>query len=375
MLPGRIEEAGQRTDLRGSRLVIVPGSAAARSASAQRTMPASVFSAQWTMPLTGRAASLEGMSPPVPGLAIDARAISYRFGDTLAVDALDMSVEEGAVIALLGPNGAGKSTTISLLLGLAAPQQGYLTVDGLSPRDAVRQGHVAGMLQDTGFMSGVRVKELIDLAAACYPAPITPPEALDVAGLSGLASRRVDRLSGGQAQRLRFAVAFVADPRIIILDEPTRALDVAGRVEFWEAMRAFAARGRTVLFATHYLDEVEQNAQRVIVIANGSVVAEDTPDGLRTAAGASRVSFSLATPPDIAQYRVVIGLKGVQQVDAENERLVLTTTLPDDTVRALVTSDLSWGDLVVAPPSLEDAFLRLTESAPNDHPITGGALP
>jgi ABC-2 type transport system ATP-binding protein len=300
------------------------------------------------------------MSTPAAALAIDARALTYRYGDRLAVDALDMSVESGAVVALLGPNGAGKSTTIAMLLGLTAPQSGHLTVDGRAPREAVRAGRVAGMLQDSGFMPGVRVRELVELSAACYPEPIDADEAIAVAGLDGLAHRRVDRLSGGQAQRLRFAVAFVADPRIIVLDEPTRALDVAGRIEFWAAMRSFAARGRTVLFATHYLDEVEQNAQRVLVIARGAVVAEDTPDGLRAAAGASRVSFALDTRPGERERRVLADLRGVMRVDAEAGRLILVTSRPDETVRSLVASELSWTNLAVAPPTLEDAFLRLT---------------
>jgi ABC-2 type transport system ATP-binding protein len=303
------------------------------------------------------------MSTTTTGLAIDARAVTYRYGDKIAVNSLDMSIEDGAVVALLGPNGAGKSTTISMLLGLAAPQHGYLTVAGQSPRRAVSAGLVAGMLQDSGFMPGVKVHELIDLSAATYPQPVSVGEALEVAGLRGLAKRRVDRLSGGQAQRLRFAVAFVANPTIIVLDEPTRALDVAARIEFWEAMRAFSARGRTVLFATHYLDEVEQNAERVLVLTEGAVIAEDTPDGLRAAAGVSTVSFSLEVSPGDDERRSIAGLRGVQRMEIEAGRMILTTESPDDTVRGLASSNLAWANLVVAPPSLEDAFLRLTDTS------------
>jgi ABC-2 type transport system ATP-binding protein len=283
--------------------------------------------------------------------------VGKHFGAVAAVSRVDLEIARGETVALLGPNGAGKSTTISMLLGLVDPDQGSIAVLGESPRQAVRSGRIAAMLQDTGLMPSVSVSELVGLVRGFYPNPITTSMAIDLAGLTMVAGRRVDRLSGGQAQRLRFALVIVANPEILVLDEPTRALDIQGRAEFWLAMRGYAATGRTVLFATHYLDEVDDNAERVVVMARGAVIADGSPGELRARTGTSVVRLTIdAREPDL------MTLAGVSSAVIRGDRATLRTTTPDDTVRALAASSFHWRNLEVTPPSLDDSFLSLTST-------------
>ena len=219
------------------------------------------------------------MAPAIqrPRAAIVFRGVSKSFGAVRAVDDVHLTIGAGEVVALLVPNGAGKSTSVAMMLGLTAPDRGSVEVAGRSPRAAVAAGRIAAMLQDAGLMPGVTVAELLGLSRRAYPDPLDVGTVLRLAGIAELAHRRVDRLSGGQAQRVRFGLAAVADPDILLLDEPTTAMDVAGRQDFWRAMRAYAGRGHTVVFATHYLDEVEDNADRVVVMVAGRIVADGTP--------------------------------------------------------------------------------------------------
>lgn len=292
--------------------------------------------------------------------AITVRSVVKRYGSVPAVRDLAMNVARGETVALLGPNGAGKSTTIGMLLGLVRPDSGAVEVCGRPPRGAVAEGRIAAMLQDAGMMPGVRVAELVGLGQRLYPHALPVGEALEMAGLTGLARRRVDKLSGGQAQRLRFALAVVGNPEVLVLDEPTRALDVAGRTEFWRSMRAFAQSGRTLLFATHYLDEVDENAGRVVVLVGGAVVADGTPASIRRLAGTSTVRFTV--PADLpAGSGGLEALPGVTRVATHAGQVILSTAEPDATVRALAQGRLPWRDIVVSPASLDESFLKLTE--------------
>ncbi|MBV9048300.1 MAG: ABC transporter ATP-binding protein, partial [Solirubrobacterales bacterium] len=194
-------------------------------------------------------------------------------GPVHAVRGIDVSITRGETVALLGPNGAGKSTTIDMILGLARPDSGTVSVLGDSPRDAVKRGRVGAMLQTGDLIRDLLVRELIAMVAALYPSPMDVEEVLELAGLREVSEHRTQKLSGGQTQRARFAVALVSDPEVLILDEPTVAMDVEARRAFWAAMRRFAARGRTVLFATHYLEEADANADRAVLMAHGKVVA------------------------------------------------------------------------------------------------------
>ncbi|MFG2309730.1 ABC transporter ATP-binding protein [Streptomyces sp. NPDC048566] len=280
------------------------------------------------------------------------------FGAVRAVAGVDLDVRRGETVALLGRNGAGKSTAVSLLLGLDEPDAGSVALFGRRPEEAVRAGRVGAMLQDTRPVPRVTVGELVSFVAGRYPAPRPVAETLRLAGVAELAGRRVDRLSGGQAQRVRFAVALAGDPELIVLDEPTAALDVEARHAFWESMRAYARRGRTVLFSTHYLEEADAHADRIVVLDRGRIVADGTGEALRRSAGGGRVAFDLAgrSGADLAL------LPGVLAVEIRGDRARLRTDDPDATVIALADRGAIRG-LEVAPASLDDAFLALTSPA------------
>ncbi|MEY2248565.1 ATP-binding cassette domain-containing protein [Streptomyces sp. BF23-18] len=288
------------------------------------------------------------------------RGAVKTFGAVRAVDGLDLDVASGETVALLGRNGAGKSTAISLLLGLDEPDEGSVALFGGGPQESVRAGRVGAMLQDTRPVPRVTVQELVSFVAGRYPAPLPVAEALRLAGVTELAGRRVDRLSGGQAQRVRFAVALAGDPALIVLDEPTAALDVEARHAFWESMRAYARRGHTVLFSTHYLEEADAHADRIVVVDRGRIVANGTGEELRRSAGGNLVSFDLAGlgPEGLAL------LPGVVAVEVRGERARLRTDDSDATVIALAERGAIRG-LEVVPASLDDAFMALT--APTSH--------
>jgi ABC-2 type transport system ATP-binding protein len=300
--------------------------------------------------------------PAAGTAAISLHAVTKRYGALTAVDDLTLEIPRGRTVALLGQNGAGKSTTVGMLMGLLEPDAGTVRVGGRPPRTAVAAGTVAAMLQDCGLIPGVTVAELVELGRRLYPAPLPAAAALDLAGLSGLARRRVDRLSGGQVQRLKFALVAVADPDTMLLDEPTRALDVQGRREFWTAMRAFADSGRTILFATHYLDEVEQNADRVVVLAHGRIAADGTPAEIRAGSGGATVRFRLPGQGDTAGSEALLSdpLRLPGTVSLDGEWVTVRTDDSDAIVRALAAGPLPWRDLSVIPPSLDDSFLQLT---------------
>ncbi|MEU1370490.1 ABC transporter ATP-binding protein [Streptomyces sp. NPDC005803] len=275
-----------------------------------------------------------------------------------AVDGIDLTVERGETVALLGRNGAGKSTAISLLLGLNEPDAGSVRVLGRSPGQAVRAGLVGAMLQDGRPIQRVTVRELISFVASTYPQPMPVAEALALAGVAEYANRRIDKLSGGQVQRVRFAVALAGNPELIVLDEPTAALDVEGRRAFWESMRAYARRGNTVLFSTHYLEEADENADRIVVIDRGRTVADGSGEAIKAAAGHSQVSFDLAG-------RSTEGLEllpGVVTVEVTGDRALLHTADSDATVMELARLGAVRG-LQVSLATLEAAFLSLTAPA------------
>lgn len=299
--------------------------------------------------------------PKSPGEApaVALRDLSKNYGPVAAVKDLNVEIARGETVALLGPNGAGKSTTLSVLLGLAPPSSGAVAICGQAPRAAVLQGRIAAMLQDAGFMPGVTVAELLTLGSRLYPNPLAVGEALELAQITALAKRRVHRLSGGQSQRLRFALAIVANPEVLVLDEPTTALDVSGRAEFWQAMRAYAGTGRTLLFATHYLEEVSENAGRAIVMMGGSVIADGEPEAIRRLAGTSTLRFSVDCP-DGAALQLLESLPGAVDVALRDNRASLRTADPDLAVKALAASTLPWRNLEVTAPTLDDSFRLLT---------------
>ncbi|MER5343256.1 ABC transporter ATP-binding protein [Streptomyces mirabilis] len=288
------------------------------------------------------------------------RAVSFTgavkaFGTVRAVDGVDLEIGRGETVALLGRNGAGKSTTISLLLGLNEPDEGTVALFGGPPEAAVRAGRVGAMLQETRPVPRVTVRELVSFVAGRYPAPLPVADALELAGIADLAGRRVDRLSGGQAQRVRFAMALAGNPDLIVLDEPTAALDVEARRAFWDSMRSYARRGHTVLFSTHYLEEADTHADRILVIDHGRLVADGTGEQLKRSVGGNLVSFELAG----RGTEGLTLLPGVVSVEVRGDRALLRTDDSDATVLALAELGAIRG-LEVVPASLDDAFMALT---------------
>jgi ABC-2 type transport system ATP-binding protein len=294
-------------------------------------------------------------APAADQAAIAAAGLTKYYGRTLALADLDLHVAVGETVALLGPNGAGKSTTIGVLLGLLQPDRGEARVYDRPPSQAVAGGLVGAMLQDTRLMPGVRVGELLAMVRGLYPRPLPADELVALADLEPVLNRRVDRLSGGQAQRVRFAAAIAGDPQLLLLDEPTSAMDVQARRNFWAQIHAYAARGRTVLFATHYLQEADDAADRVIVIAGGRKVADGTPGAIKARFGDRQVRFTFRDGP----ADVLGALAGVRAVDRDGSRVTLHSGDTDATVVALVSSGLGWSDLDVGGLDLETSFLRL----------------
>ncbi|MBV8161014.1 MAG: ABC transporter ATP-binding protein [Acidimicrobiia bacterium] len=288
--------------------------------------------------------------------AVTAVDLAKSFGDLQAVSGVSISIARGQTVALLGPNGAGKTTTISLLLGLLPPDRGAVRLLGRAPEQAVRAGLVGAMLQDGGLMPGVRVGELLAMLARLYPSPLTVTETAAVAQVEHLLDRRVERLSAGQTQRLRVAAALIAGPELLVLDEPTTAMDVEARHRFWLAMRDEADRGRTILFSTHYLEEADAYADRVVVVGDGRVIADGTPADIKGSLGLRVLRCRLEHPDPRRLGR----LPGVETVDAHHGRVELRTRDSDATLRALLARWDDAADIEIAGVGLEEAFLALT---------------
>jgi ABC-2 type transport system ATP-binding protein len=277
-------------------------------------------------------------------------------GPVHAVRGIDVTIARGETVALLGPNGAGKSTTIDMILGPARQDGGTLSVFGRTPKEAVKQGLVGGMLQTGELIRNLSVHELISMVASLYPQPLDVDEVLELAGLGEAARQPTQKLSGGQTQRARFAVAVVANPDLLILDEPTVALDVEGRRGFWAAMRGFASRGKTVLFATHYLEEADANADRAVLLAHGNVVADGPTTEIKGRVGTRTIRATLPGV-DIAE---LASLPGVNSADRHGEAVILVCSDSDQAIRALLEHHPAARDIEITGAGLEDAFLRLT---------------
>ena len=292
---------------------------------------------------------------PAPIATFD--GITRRYGQVTAVDHLSLGIQRGQTVALLGPNGAGKTTTVELLLGLINPDAGVVRLFGGPPADAVAAGRVGAMLQDAGLPQGARVAELVDLVRRLYPEPLSLQDTLRLTDLEPLAQRQVQRLSGGQRQRVRLALALAGNPELLVLDEPTAALDVDARRTFWHRVRGYVSAGRTVLFATHRLEEADAVADRVVVIASGRLLADGTPDQVKAqAAGRSTVSMAADGP----SRELLENLPAVETVRQDRGRLTLSTSDPDATIRALLQQAPHVQGLEVSRAGMEEAFLQLT---------------
>ncbi|QNT93212.1 ABC transporter ATP-binding protein [Streptomyces griseofuscus] len=285
--------------------------------------------------------------------------VTKTYGTVRAVDGLSLRLHPGETVALLGPNGAGKSTTLDLLLGLKQPDAGTVSVFGTGPREAIVAGRVGAMLQSGGLMDDVTVAELVKLSCSLHPRPYKAADVMARAGIAQIADRKVNKLSGGQAQRVRFALATAGDSDLIILDEPTTGMDVSARQAFWATMREQADQGRTVLFATHYLEEADAIADRVLVLHRGRLLADGTAAEIKARAGARRIAFDLEGAVDAAALRALPFLTGI---DVSGQTVRIQSSDADATVHALYGLGLYPRNLEVAGLGLEQAFVAITEA-------------
>ncbi|MEU3647309.1 ABC transporter ATP-binding protein [Lentzea sp. NPDC034063] len=287
------------------------------------------------------------------GAAVALSGLRKRFGEVRAVDGVDLVISPGEVVALLGPNGAGKSTTVDMLLGLSTPDEGEIRVFGKSPREAVVEGQISAMLQSGALLDDATVAEAVGLIAALHRRPMPVAQALQQAGIADLAGRKCTKLSGGQKQRVRFALALVCEPDLLVLDEPTVAMDVETRRAFWQQMRAYTDTGRTVLFATHYLDEAEEYADRVVLMRSGRIVADGSVAQVRATVSGRTLRAVVPGATDL-------DLPGVRAAERRGDQITLTCGDSDAAVRALLTRYPQAHDIEITALGLEDAFLALT---------------
>ena len=296
------------------------------------------------------------MSHSGTGPVVSFENVSKHYGQLKAVDGLSLDLRAGETVALLGPNGAGKSTSLDMLLALRKPTSGKIWMFGDDPYHAVKSGNVGAMLQSGGLMPEVTVRELVTLVAGLHPRPIPVNTTLRRAGIKDIADQRVDRLSGGQTQRVRFSLAIAGECDLIVLDEPTTAMDVETRQRFWAQMKEEVAEGKTLLFATHYLEEADQAADRILVINRGRLLADGTPEDIKKSAGAKRMSFRL----DGADEAFLLGLPGIVSVETRHGLVHIQTTDSDGTLYAVLDAGYRPSEIEVGSLGLEQAFLAIT---------------
>lgn len=295
-----------------------------------------------------------------PAVTLD--HLTKSFGSLTAVDDIDLSIRPGEVVAFLGPNGAGKTTTIDMLLGLSRPDEGSVEIFGMPPRRAVSRGLVSSVMQTGGgLLDDLTVRETVEYTSAIFASSLDVDVVLERAGIADIAHSVVKKCSGGQKQRLRFAMALLPDPALIVLDEPTTGMDVTGRRDFWHEMRADALHGKTILFATHYLEEADEFADRVILVSGGRIVADGPAHEIRAMASAKTVSATLPNSGADDLITLLRGLAGVESVDRQGRRLKMRTTDSDSAARTMF--DHACTALEITSHSLEDAFISLTSSS------------
>jgi ABC-2 type transport system ATP-binding protein len=290
------------------------------------------------------------------GPVVSFENVSKYYGSLKAVDGLSLDLRPGETTALLGPNGAGKSTSLDMLLALRKPTSGKITMFGSDPYHAVKSGRVGAMLQSGGLMPEVTVRELVTLVTGLHPRPEPVETTLKRAGIAKFADQRVDKLSGGQTQRVRFALALAGRPDLLFLDEPTAALDVEARRSFWQSVQTIAGQGTTVLFATHYLDEADANASRIIVVSHGRIMADGTPSQIKAYTSVRTIRFSTPVPDTSALLR----LPGVNDVVASGDAVTIRSGDADTTLPALYALGGPVRGLEVGGGGLEEALIALT---------------
>ena len=283
------------------------------------------------------------------------RGVQKNFGQVHAVRGIDLTVHPGEVVAFLGPNGAGKTTTIDMMLGLSRPNSGTVEIYGMPPAEAVARGLVAAVMQTGGLLREITVSETARMVATLFAESRPVDEVLRRAGIADIAGRRVGKCSGGQQQRLRFALALLPDPELLVIDEPTTGMDVEGRREFWSAIREDTELGRTVLFATHYLEEADAYADRIVLMSHGRIVADGTASGVKalTAGRTVRATLPGATAPSLSS------LSGADSIEVRGDTVLVHASDSDAVARYLLNRTPAH-DIEITSHNLEDAFLALT---------------
>jgi ABC-2 type transport system ATP-binding protein len=289
-----------------------------------------------------------------------------KFGSVTAVDGLSLEIRPGEVVAFLGPNGAGKTTTVDMILGLTTPTSGSVHVFGGDARAAVAVGRVAAVMQTGGLLKDFTVRETVELTASLFRPARPVDEVLDRAGILDIADRLVGKASGGQQQRLRFALALLPDPDLLILDEPTTGMDVQGRRDFWSAIRSDAERGRTTVFATHYLEEADAYADRIVLVRHGRIVADGTAAEIKAMASGRTVRATIEDVDEDSLRQV----PGVDSVEVRGDSVLVHGSDSDAIARHLLGRTAA-RDLEITSRNLEEAFVALTG---DDTPTREGAL-
>jgi ABC-2 type transport system ATP-binding protein len=299
--------------------------------------------------LATEAPSVTGPEAPPP--VARAIGLTRTYGENTALDGVDLDIRPGELVGLLGPNGAGKSTLLNLLVGLRRPSAGRCEIFGADPRRPAARARIGVTPQETGLPETLRVREVVDFVTAHFPKHEDRNGLLERFGLGELANRQTGGLSGGQKRRLAVALAFIGRPSLVFLDEPTTGLDVEARAVLWDRIREFHADGGTVVLTSHYLEEVEALAQRVVVMGGGRILADDTMEAIRGLVGVQRVSMTVSELPD---------LPGVTSVEREEGRTHVLTSDADAFVRELVRKNVDFSGLEVRPTTLEEAFLSIS---------------
>jgi ABC-2 type transport system ATP-binding protein len=277
-----------------------------------------------------------------------------KYGSTVALDNVSIDIAAGGVVAVLGPNGAGKTTTVKLLLGLIRPTSGKALLFGKNPQLVTSRQRIGAMLQVAKVPETLRVREHIDLFRSYYPAPLPASEVIQLGGLEGMENRKFGELSGGQRQRVLFALALCGDPEVLFLDEPTLGFDVEVRRAFWNQIRGFVGKGRTVVLTTHYLEEADALADRVVVIDHGRIIADGTPSEIK-----SRVTGKRIVCRTSLSESQIAAMAGVTSVKLDGGRTEIFASNAESAVRELLSRDTTLSDLEVNSVGLEDAFLSL----------------
>ena len=288
--------------------------------------------------------------------AVELIGVRKNFGPVEALRGVDLAIAPGQSIAILGPNGAGKTTAISLMTGLRKPSAGQARLFGLAPGDRRARSRAGVMLQESGVNPALRVRELVQLFASYYPRPMPVARAIALAGLEEKAGEATAKLSGGQRQRLYFALSICGDPELLFLDEPTVGMDVEARQHFLSTIKEFSKAGKTIVLTTHYLEEADQLADRIVVIDHGLVIADATPVQIKSQVAGKRVSFRSPAAPDLA------GLDATA-LRVEGESVSFLTNQPESVLRELFRRGAEIAELEVRGADLEEAFLSLTGAA------------